>query len=52
MQRMLHKGGRCINLSWKHRWQVAGGRVVRKGSQMGRYRCYWKAGVGMVRRDG
>lgn len=32
--------------------RVAGGRVVRKGSQMGRYRCYWEAGVGMVRRDG
>lgn len=31
---------------------AAGGRVVRKGLQMGRYRCYWKAGVGVVRRDG
>ena len=31
---------------------VAGGRVVRKGLQMGRYRCYWEAGVGVVREKG
>ena len=23
MQRRLHEGGRCINLSWKRGWQVA-----------------------------
>ena len=50
MQRRLHEGGRCINLSWKRGWQVAEwwGRVHRWGgtSVTGRQEWAWSGEMG------